>query len=112
AVPAVLVVVVAPPSAALLLPPGGRDLLRWAPLDLARERERGAAHDRELPVGLDAAEDVDPAVSGRLGPAGVADLREQFANDCRDPLPVPERRPRLRVDVDAQLVGMLRVAAA
>ena len=82
------------------------------PLDLAGERERGAPNDRELPVRLDPAEDVDPAVPGGLRPARVADLGEHLAHERGDLLPVAERRPGLRVDVDPQLVRMLRVAAA
>src|SRR4051812_38195795 len=65
----VLVVVDEHLLAALLLPPGGRDGVRQPALDLARERERAAAHDAEAPVGLDPAEHVDPAVARRLRPA-------------------------------------------
>src|SRR5581483_3565145 len=96
--------------AALLLPPRGRDEIGRAPLDLARERERAAAHDAELPVGLDAAVDVDAAVAARLRPAGVADLVEDLAHDHSRPLRLREPSAGLRVDVDAQLVRTLRVA--
>ena len=106
----VLVVVDEDALAALLLPPRGRHLLRQPPLDLACERERRAAHDRELPVRLDPAEDVDAAVPRGLGPARVADLREHLSHERRHPLAVAKRRAGLRIDVDAQLVWMLRVA--
>ena len=110
AVARVLVVVDEDALAALLLPPRRRHLLRQPPLDLARERERGAPHDRELPVRLDPAEDVDAAVPRGLRPARVADLGEHLADERGDALSVLEGRSRLRVDVDAQLVGMLGVA--
>ena len=111
AVAGVLVVVDEHLLAPLLLPPRGRDELGRAPLDLARERERAAAHDRELPLRLDPAGDVDAAVARRLRPAGVADLGERLAHDRGDRLRVGEVGPGLRVDVDAQLVGMLGVGA-
>ena len=111
AIARVLVVVDEDALAALLLPPRGRHLLRQPPLDLACERERRAADDRELPVRLDPAEDVDAAVPRRLGPARVADLVEHLAHERSDLLAVAKRRPRLRIDVDAQLVRMLGVAA-
>ena len=56
--------------------------------------------------------DVDPAVAGRLRPAGVADLREHLAHDAGDALAVRERRAGLRVDVDPQLVRAVDVGAA
>ena len=85
---------------------------RRAPLDLARERERAAADDRELPVRLDAAVDVDAAVAARLRPADVADLVEHLVHDRGDLLRLGEAGARLRVDVDAQLVRALRVGAS
>ncbi len=112
AVARVLVVVDEDALAALLLPPRGRDELGRAPLDLARERERAAAHDGELPVRLDPAVDVDAAVAARLRPAGVADLVEHLVHDRRDALRLGEPGSRLRVDVDAQLVRLLGVGAA
>ena len=111
AVAGVLVVVDEHLLAPLLLPPGGRDELGCAPLDLARERERGAADDRELPLRLDPAGDVDAAVARRLRPAGVADLGERLADDRGHGLAVGEVGSRLRVDVDPQLVRMLGVGA-
>ena len=80
-------------------------------LDLARERERAAADDRELPLRLDPAGDVDAAVAGRLRPAGPPHLGERLPHDGRDALAVLERRPRLRVDVDPQLVRLVDVGA-
>ena len=107
----VLVVVDEDALAALLLPPGGGDLLRQPPLDLAREGERAAAHDRELPLRLDPAGDVDAAVAGGLRPARPPHLAERLPHDRRDALSVRERRPRLRVDVDPELVRLVDVGA-
>ena len=112
AVARVLVVVDEHLLAALLLPPRRRHEVGRAPLDLARERERTAAHDAELPVRLDAAVDVDAAVAARLRPADVADLVEHLVHDGGDLLRLREAGTRLRVDVDAQLVRLLRIARA
>ena len=54
---------------------------------------------------------MDAAVAGRLGPAGEADLGQQLADDGRHPLRFGEVRPRLRVDVDPELVRALDVGA-
>ncbi len=105
----VLVVVDEHLLAALLLPPRGRNEVRRAPLDLARERERAPAHDAELPVRLDAAVDVHAAVAARLRPADVADLVQHLVHDGSDLLRLGEAGAGLRVDVDAQLVRLLRV---
>ena len=110
AVARVLVVVDEDALAALLLPPRGRHEL-GAALDLAGERERAAAHDREVPLRLDPARDVDAAVAGRLRPARPPHLRERLAHDRRDALAVLERRPGLRVDVDPELVRLVDVRA-
>src|SRR6478736_4767784 len=84
---------------------------RSAALDLPREGERAAADDGELPARLDPHRDVDSPVAGSLRPALVAHLGERLAHDGGDPLPVRERRARLRVDVDPQLVGTVDVGA-
>src|ERR671933_2975068 len=54
---------------------------------------------------------MDAAVPGRLRPADEADLLEHLPDDARDLLRVSEGGARLRVDVDAELVGVLDVAA-
>ena len=81
------------------------------PLDLARERERAAPDDGEIPVRLDPAGDVDAAVAGGLRPAGPPHLGERLPHDGGDRLAVLEVGARLRVDVDAQLVGLVDVGA-
>src|SRR3954471_11103762 len=108
----VLVVVDEHALAALLLPPRGRDELRRTPLDLSCERERATAHLAEAPFRLDAAGDVDPAVPRRLRPAHEAELVERLLDDRGDLLRLGEAGARLRIDVDAELVRMLDVAAA
>ena len=52
---------------------------------------------------------MDAAVARRLRPAHVADLLEHLPDERRDALGVAEIRPRLWIDIDAQLVGLLHV---
>src|SRR5207248_3212695 len=91
----VLVVVDEHALPALLLPPCSRHELGRTALDLARERERAAAYDRELPVRLDPAVHVHAAVPARLRPADVADLVEHLVHDGRDLLRLREARSGL-----------------
>ena len=88
------------------------DELGQPPLDLARERERAAAHDGELPARLDPAGDVDAAIAGGLRPADPAHLGEHLAHERRDDLRIGELGAGLRVDVDPQLVGTVDVGSA
>ena len=87
------------------------DELRRAALDLAREREGAAPYLAEAPLRLDPAGDVDAAVARRLRPADEAELVERLPHHCRDLLRLGEAGARLRVDVDAELVRVLDVAA-
>src|SRR5207302_6929668 len=72
--------------------------------------ELAAAPDAELPVRLDPAVHVHAAVAARLRPAGVADLVQHLAHDRGHLLRLREPGAGLRVDVDAQLVRLLRIA--
>src|SRR4029077_2410330 len=108
----VLVVVDEDALAPLLLPPRRRDELRRAALDLARERQRAPAHLAEAPLRLDSARDMDPAIARRLRPADEAELVERVLDDRRDLLRLRQTGARLGIDVDAQLVRVLDVAAA
>src|SRR3990170_2298840 len=63
-----VLVVVDEYAVALLLPPLAGGELGRAALDLARERERGAAHVVEFPARLDAHGDMQSALAGGLGP--------------------------------------------
>src|SRR5438105_3506342 len=110
AVARVLVVVDEHLLAALLLPPRGRHQAGGTPLDLTGEGAGAAADDTELPVRLDAAVHVHAAVAARLRPAHVADLAEHLVDDGGDALRLREAGAGLRVDVDAQLVRLLRIA--
>ena len=112
AIAGVLVVVDEDALAALLLPPLGRHLARQAPLELAPEGDRGVADVGERPARLDPDVDVDAAASRGLREAGVAELVQQRARLGGDAHGVGEVRARLRVEVDAQLVGMVDVVAA
>ena len=91
----------------LLLPPlRGRERRR-APLDLARERERRAPDLAERPARLDAHVHVHPARAARLRPAAQAELFEQRLHLERDAAHVVPRHAGGRVEIDAQLVGVL-----
>ena len=107
-----VLVVVEEHAVALFLPPlAGRQAGR-APLDLAREGERGAAHLVEAPAALDPHVDVDAARAGRLRPADQAEVVERGADHRRD---VADLRPldaRHRIEIDAQLVGMIEIVGA
>ena len=72
-----VLVVVEEDAVPLLLPPFRRRQRRRASLDLARERQRGAAHLGERPARLDAHVDVHAARAARLGPAAKSQLVEQ-----------------------------------
>ena len=96
---------------ALLLPPLRRRERRHAALDLARQRERRASHLREAPARLDPHVDVHAARAAGLGPAPEPELLEQRLHLERDAAHVVPHDARRRVEVDAQLVRMVEVAA-
>ena len=85
---------------------------RHAALDFAGQRQRRPAHLVEAPAPLDAHVDVHAARAGGLGPAGEADLGEHGAHDLRDRTHLRPPDARHRVEVDAQLVGMVEVIGA
>ena len=108
----VLVVVDEDALASLLLPPLRGHLSGQAPLQFAPERDRRVADVGERPPRLDAHVDVHAAAAGGLGEAGVAELVEQRVCLGRDAHRVVEVGPRLRVEVDPQLVGVIDILAA
>jgi len=67
---------------------------------------------RERPARLDPDVYVDASASRGLRETDVAELPEQHARLRGDAHGVGEVRPRLWVQVDAQLVGVFQVAAA
>ena len=107
-----VLVVVDEHAVALLLPPLARREVGSATLDLARERQRGAADAERVPLGHDPDVDVDPLRARRLRVAAQAVVGEHVADDERGAahdVPLDARR---RVEVDAQLVGRVQVVAA
>ena len=107
-----VLVVVDEDAAALLLPPRAGGEARRAALDVARQRQRSAPHLVEAPAARDPHQHVQAARAGGLRPAGEPEVGQRLVDDARD---LPDLRPldaRHRVEVDAQLVGMLEVVGA
>jgi hypothetical protein len=97
---------------ALLLPPLCRRQVGGAALDLPGHRERSAAHLEEIPARLDPDVYVDPLRTGGLRIALEAVLGEHVADDeRRAPHGVPLDAGR-RVEVDAELVGMVEIGTS
>ena len=111
AVPGVLVVVDEHPVT-FLLPPLAGGQGGGAPLDLAGQCQRGAADGGEAVLGDDPHVDVDAPRARGLGVPAEAHLLQHLAHHQGDPADVGERHLGLGVEVDAQLVGMIGVAAA
>ena len=97
---------------ALLLPPFRGGEVGRATLHVPGQRERRAAHLRERPARLDPDVDVDPARARCLRPADQPDRLERLARDQRHLADLRPLHARDRVQVDAQLVGMVEVLGA
>ena len=97
---------------ALLLPPLARRERGGAPLDLACDRQRRAPHLGERPPAIDADVHVDAARARGLWPPDEADIGEHLAHDPRDVLQLRPCDSGHRVEVDAELVGMIEVVGA
>src|SRR5580700_8620278 len=96
--------------AAFLLPPGRGDQV-WPPaLQLAGYRHRRAADLVGVPARLKPDVDVDAPVPRGLGVAGHARLGQQRPQLGGGLLDMAEGHAWSRVEVDAQLVGVIRVA--
>ena len=80
-----------------------------APLDLARQRERRAPHLIEGPAPLDAHVDVDAARARGLGPTDQSEVVERRLHHARDLAQLRPLDARHRVEVGAQLVGMIEI---
>ena len=96
----------------VFLPPPAGGQLRGTALHLAGHRLGGQPHLLERPVRSDAGVDVEAARPGGLGPGGQAVVLEHLARHLRH---VEDLRPvhaGHRVEVDAQLVGMVQIARA
>ena len=95
-----------------LLPPLARGEGRRAPLHLARERERGAPHLGEGPRALDAHEHVHAARARRLRPSDETEISQRRLHHSRDLPHLRPRHARDRIEVDAQLVGVIEIVGA
>ena len=78
----------------------------------ARARARRGARSSEVPLGLDPDVDVDALRARRLRVAAQPVLGEHVAHDQRGAAHRVPADARRRVEVHAQLVGMVEVAAA
>ena len=107
----VLVEIDEDPLTALLLPPLGGDALVTL-LELAAESDRRVPHVDEVPARLDPHVDVHAAVAAGLRVARQTVLLQQLPGDAGHADGVGERGAGLGVEVDAQLVGVVVVAAA
>ena len=97
-------------GAAFLLPPRGGDLLGHPALEFARGRDDGVAHVEELPGRLDRGKDVQPAVARGLDEGLQPGLGEYAPQLPCDRNGIGEAGAGLRVEVDPQLVRIVRVA--
>ena len=95
--------------AALLLPPRRGDEVGQPPLELAGDADDAVPHVEELVGRRDPGVDVHAAVAGRLGARGEPDLGHHLAQREGRLDRVLEGAARLRVEVDAQLVGVVGV---
>ena len=102
-----VLVVVDEDAVTLLLPPGAGGETGHAAFDVARQRERRAAHFVEAPAALDAHQHMHSARAGRLRPAGETEVVQCRVDDLRDLADLGPFHARHRIEVDAQLVGMI-----
>jgi len=98
--------------APLLLPPGGGDEVRMAALQLPRHRYGRRPHLDRVPPRLQAQVHVQASVAGGLDEADQPELFEQRPHVVGHCLGHGEGRAGLRVEIDAQFVGMLEVRRA
>ena len=97
---------------ALFLPPLAGGDRRRAPLDFARERQRRAPHFAERPVAPDAHVDMDAARAGRLRPADQPQIVERGPDHPRHLADLRPLDARHRIEIHAQLVGMVEIVGA
>lgn len=97
--------------AALLLPPGGGHPVRHPAFQFPSGRDGGSADLGERPAGFDRYEDMDAASAGGLGPAAQPMVVEDGPQFMGGTDRVGVVRAGLRVEVDAQLVGVVGVGA-
>src|SRR5690606_14895780 len=107
-----LVVVDEDALAALLLPPLDGDLLRHPAFHLPADGDGGAADLGEGPARFDGHEDVQAPAAGGLGPAAQTVLVEHGAQFVGGADGVVVVGAGLRVEVEAQFVGVVDVVPA
>ena len=95
--------------AAFLLPPLGGDLVGVAALQLTGESDGGGPHGERVPARLEPDVDVQPVAARRLRVAAQAELVEQVLALQRGGPDLVEADALGRIEVDAELVGMVRV---
>ena len=107
-----VLVVVEEHAVALLLPPlAGRERRARAARPRARARARRAG-PRRTSTRLDAHVDVDAARSRRLRPADEPEVGERGLHDARDLAQLVPGDAGHRIEIDAQLVGVIEILGA
>ncbi|OLC58683.1 MAG: hypothetical protein AUH76_16750 [Candidatus Rokubacteria bacterium 13_1_40CM_4_67_11] len=107
-----VLIVVDEDAMALFLPPLARGELGDAALDVARQRQRRAAHRVEAPAPLDAHQDVEAAAARGLGPAGEPHVPQRGVHHMRHLTHLRPLDAGHGIEVHAQLVGMVQVLGA
>jgi hypothetical protein len=93
----------------LFLPPLARRDRRRPSLDLAGQRQRGAAHLIEAPASLDPHIEMHAARARRLRPAHQAEVSQRGIGDVGHLAHLRPGHSRHRIEVHSQLVGMIQV---
>ena len=94
---------------ALFLPPSARRQRRCAPLDFAREGQRGPPHLVERPSSFDAHVHVHAARARRFRPADEREVGERGLDDLRDLADLRPRHAGHRIEIHAQLVRVVEI---
>ncbi len=97
---------------AFFLPPLARGQIRRAPLDLASKGQRRATDLGERPSALDAHVDVNAARARRLRPPDQPQIGQRRADDAGDGSNLIPVNSGHRVEIDAQLVGVIEIVGA
>ena len=89
-----------------------RQEVRTRPLDFARKRKSRTADFRKAPSRLDADIDVYTARAAGLGPAPQAGIAQDSVHFQSDLAHVPPDDTGAGVEIDAQLVGVIKIVGA
>src|ERR1019366_4723424 len=93
--------------AALLLPPVRRDEIGPAPFELAGEGDCTGTDLVGIPAGLESGVHVQPTIAARLRVTGDPDVLEKVPHGGGGLSDLLEGNTGLRIEIDAQLVGVL-----